>query len=109
VDPNLNLVSSRGYGPYYGWLAESISIDQADRLRLIWRETDGEVSVWLLDPNNNFLTNALYGPYFGWDPGAAAKVKSGVSATDANAAADQVTPDGMKQITPSIPIPPPQQ
>ncbi len=108
VDPNLNFVSYKQYGPYYGWLAESISIDEYDRLRLLWRETNGEVSVWMLDANNNYLTNAVYGPYFGWDPGAAAKAKTGVSATSASSAQDQAAADSMKT-TPSIPIPPPQQ
>lgn len=109
VDPNLNYISGKTYGPFYGWLAESISIDQADRLRLIWRETNGEVSVWMLDPNLNYLTSAAYGPYFGWDPASAAKASSGATAANSNATTGQATPDGMKQITPSIPIPPPQQ
>ncbi len=36
---------------------------------LLWKGTDGSISLWRLDPTVSFLTaSATYGPYGGWTP-----------------------------------------
>jgi hypothetical protein len=80
VDPNLNYVTSHVYGPYPGWIPESLSPDQAvpGRMRLLWRETIGQVSIWVVDSDLNFNFNKVYGPFFGFVPDAgAASVRPG--------------------------------
>jgi hypothetical protein len=104
VDPNLNYVNGVNYGAYWGWTPESISIDTADRTRLLWRHTNGAVSIWMVSPTLAGITSQVYGPYFGFDPGAAAKAGTPLLKDSANPAQ---MPDSMKR-TPSIPIPPPE-
>jgi hypothetical protein len=33
---------------------------------ILWKNTDGTATVWLVDENLNFVTSAVYGPYSGW-------------------------------------------
>jgi len=106
VDANLNYVTSNVYGPYAGWIAETVSIDDINRLRVVWRHTNGSISVWIVDTNLNYVTSNVYGPYFGYIPGpiGAAAVKSPLtpSTTGAhNGAADAA----MNTPASSIPIP----
>ena len=36
--------------------------------RLLWRATNGSVSVWKVDSNLNYTDSHIYGPYDGWTP-----------------------------------------
>jgi len=36
--------------------------------RVLWRATDGSVSVWKVDANLNYVDSHVYGPYDGWSP-----------------------------------------
>jgi hypothetical protein len=38
---------------------------------VIWKNTDGRISVWRVDQNLNFQTAYEAGPSFGYDPGFA--------------------------------------
>jgi hypothetical protein len=96
----LNYVTSRVYGPYAGWIPESLSISEngANQLRIIWRETQGMVSVWSLNASLTLLGSQVYGPFFGFSPTAAAQ-KAADSESDANAAS------AMAHDTVSAPMP----
>jgi hypothetical protein len=48
--------------------AQSSGIGGDGVTRLLWRGTDGSISLWKLDGNLNFLGNHNYGPYYGWEP-----------------------------------------
>jgi hypothetical protein len=59
-------------------------------LRLIWRYTNGQVSIWFLNPDLNIVRHHVDGPFFGFNPGPAnwAAVKAPTPGTaDPNAAA----------------------
>ena len=93
VDPNLIYRFSKQYGPYPGWIAETLSADTSgngsSNLRLIWKNVNGQVSIWSLDSSVNLGRNAVYGPYFGYNPGptnGAAVTASTPGATDPEAA-----------------------
>jgi hypothetical protein len=112
VDANLNYLTSHVYGPYDGWIAESLSVEtiggiNKDRFRVIWRNTSGAVSLWLVDANLNLVNSHVYGPYFGWTPssGTSAAVRalsadtssvgsSSDNAADPKAAAAMALPSG---------------
>jgi hypothetical protein len=34
---------------------------------VLWRYTDGSISLWSVDTNLNYITSHLYGPYTGWE------------------------------------------
>lgn len=68
LDPNLNIVFTRSYGPIEGWTAEAIGVGCEGFTRLLWKSTNGAITVWLLDPNLNLVANPVYGPFFGWLP-----------------------------------------
>jgi hypothetical protein len=52
-----------------GVLSAQTSGVGADGLtRLLWRGTDGEISVWRLNANLSFNNFHAYGPYAGWKP-----------------------------------------
>lgn len=94
VNSNLDYVTSRAYGPYDGWIAESVSVEtiggvNKDRFRVIWRNTNGEVSIWIVDANLNLVNSRGYGPYFGYTPsaGASTSVRKSDTAADAQALA----------------------
>jgi hypothetical protein len=36
--------------------------------RVLWRGTDGSISLWKLNTSLNFVTSHAYGPYAGWSP-----------------------------------------
>ncbi|MGH6813901.1 MAG: hypothetical protein ACREDM_16715, partial [Methylocella sp.] len=91
LDTNLNYVTQKYFGPYYGWEAESLSPDTNGNswIRVIWRETKGIVAVWFVDQNLTLQFDPGFGPFFGYDPGtASAAVKSPASG---KAAAGMVT------------------
>lgn len=118
VDANLNYVTSRVYGPYDGWIAESVSVEtiggvNKDRFRVIWRNTSGAVSVWIVDANLNLVNSHVHGPFFGWTPssGTSSSLRASVLDTapdgaafsgqaDPKAAAAMALPSG-----PSTPMP----
>jgi hypothetical protein len=96
VDANLNYVNSQIYGPYDGWTAESLSVDTGgtSRFRLLWRDRDGRVSIWIVDPSLNLVSSRVYGPYVGFDPTGATARKSAQS--DGNQQADTTAAAAMK-------------
>jgi WD40 repeat protein len=107
VDPNLNFYTSRTYGPYNGYTAESLSVDTngvGDRIRLIWRGTDGSTIIWIVDGSLNFISSATYGPFLGYSTsaGAAATDKSANQQVDKQAAAAMNVPSGSVN---SMPMP----
>jgi len=91
VDANLNYVTSRVYGPYNGWTAESLSVETTgfgnNRFRVIWRDTSGEVSLWIVDAALNLVNNHVYGPYWGFVPKGNAVTTGDRGAADPAAAA----------------------
>jgi hypothetical protein len=104
VDPNLNYVSSNVFGPFEGWIPESLSPDQANpgSIRVLWRETMGLISIWVVDSNVNLALNKVYGPFFGFDPHADAvggRVVGGSSTASGQAA------EAMKVNVGSTPMP----
>jgi len=57
------------YGPYNGWSPDFlITLGGASNTYLMWSNTDGSASIWILDANFNFLTSANFGPVAGWHP-----------------------------------------
>ena len=36
--------------------------------RLLWRATNGSISVWKVDSNLNYADSHIYGPYDRWTP-----------------------------------------
>jgi hypothetical protein len=89
------------YAPQPGWLADGLSIDPiTNNLRVLWRRTDGEISIWVVDSNLNLLSsNWVYGPYFGYDPGppgAAAVKSSPKSSTFSKSSADEAADAAMR-------------
>jgi hypothetical protein len=77
LDGDLNLTASIAYGPFDGWTLKSMSVNHALNidpgeitLRLIWRHSDGRVSLWIVNGESLEQTGYHeYGPFFGWDPG----------------------------------------
>ena len=49
LDPAMNYVSYRAYGPYLGWEPLGISTGADNYTRMLWKYTDGTISLWLLD------------------------------------------------------------
>ena len=72
---------SRVYGPYTGWIPGSLSPDQAypGYFRLLWRETQGEISIRGVDSNLGPQFSRAYGPYFGCDPSIGAATTRGLN------------------------------
>jgi hypothetical protein len=48
--------------------AQSSGIGGDGDTRLLWRGTDGSISVWKLNPSLAVLGGHIYGPYYGWQP-----------------------------------------
>jgi hypothetical protein len=74
LDTFLGFEFSKTYGPYTGYTAESLSVSTngtsgASDFRVIWRYSNGSISVWDVDQNLNYLKSYVAGPYFGYDPG----------------------------------------
>lgn len=53
----------RVYGPYPGWVPVNF-----DNRTLLWKDTQGQASVWHMDFDGNLLNYTLFGPYAGWTP-----------------------------------------
>ena len=71
LDSNLNLVNTKVYGPYTGYIAQGLSVGTGtnnNNFRVIWREYDGTASIWNVDTNLNMTNSAQYGPYMSYDP-----------------------------------------
>jgi hypothetical protein len=98
VDTNLNYISQVYFGPYYGWVPESLSVDTNgnDWIRVIWKETQGSVSVWFLDGNLVYQGSNVYGPYFGWNPAVAGNAAASSPANTKAAAGMTATPSSPK-------------
>ena len=63
---NINLLSSREYGPFYGWLPIALTTANNGNSYVLWRHTNGTINLWLVDANLNFVTSRAYGPFDGW-------------------------------------------
>jgi hypothetical protein len=48
--------------------AQTSGIGADGLTRLLWRGTDGEISLWRLDTSLNFVDFHAYGPFAGWSP-----------------------------------------
>ena len=46
-----------------------------NRVCVLWRSTDGLISIWFVDTDLSVITTKAYGPYFGYDltPGLAVR------------------------------------
>jgi DNA-binding beta-propeller fold protein YncE len=67
LDPALNYVESRVYGPYAGWTPVALTM-LGNNTYVLWCYTDGTASIWLVDANLNFVTSKWFGPVAGWVP-----------------------------------------
>jgi hypothetical protein len=64
LDANLNLVTSRNWGPITGWTAQALGLDNFDNIRLIWKSTLGQYSAWTINAALNPIGGSpVYGPY----------------------------------------------
>ena len=48
--------------------AQTSGIGGDGNTRLLWKGTDGSISLWELDLGLNFLFYKAYGPFYGWQP-----------------------------------------
>jgi hypothetical protein len=48
--------------------AQTSGVGSDGYTRILWRGTDGEISLWKLDGNLNYVGSHAYGPYDGWIP-----------------------------------------
>jgi hypothetical protein len=48
--------------------AQTSGVGGDGNTRVLWRGTDGSITLWKLDPVLNFVNNHAYGPYAGWSP-----------------------------------------
>jgi hypothetical protein len=92
VDPTLNVAFHKEYGPYAGYIAETLSADTNGNstLRLVWRNTNGQADVWFLDAALNYIMSKVYVNSVGFNHGPAigAAVKAATPVTaDPQAAA----------------------
>ena len=68
-DGTLNIAS---YGPFAGWQPEVIALSQAvpsyqdNYSRVVWRHTNGAISLWKTGPTGNLVKSFIYGPFSGW-------------------------------------------
>lgn len=77
LDPAMNYVSYRAYGPYLGWEPLGISTGADNYTRMLWKYTDGTISLWLLDPDLNFVTYKQFGPYPTYIPETVSALRNG--------------------------------
>ena len=72
IDPNGNFAPGPELQPTPGWIPESLSISQDGRnnLRVIWKCTNGRLSVWDVDHTTLQLRSyKAFLPQFGYDAG----------------------------------------
>jgi hypothetical protein len=48
--------------------AQTSGVGSDGNTRVLWRATNGSVSVWKVDPNLTYIDSHIYGPYDGWSP-----------------------------------------
>src|SRR5664279_1828996 len=48
--------------------AQTSGVGNDGYTRILWRGTDGSISMWKLDANVNYVTYHAYGPYDGYTP-----------------------------------------
>src|SRR5947209_6261721 len=48
--------------------AQTSGVGSDGYTRVLWRATNGSVSVWKVDSNLNYTDSHIYGPYDGWTP-----------------------------------------
>jgi hypothetical protein len=48
--------------------AQTSGVGSDGSTRVLWRATNGSVSVWKVDANLNYVDSHIYGPYDGWTP-----------------------------------------
>jgi hypothetical protein len=51
-----------------GAFAQTSGVGSDGQTRILWRGTDGSVSLWNVDASLNYLAYHAYGPYDGWIP-----------------------------------------
>jgi hypothetical protein len=72
LDNSLDLVKymNPAQGPFSGWIPEGLTADTggSSYLRLIWRNTNGQASIWCVDPDLNPCGSYVLGPYVGVAP-----------------------------------------
>jgi hypothetical protein len=102
LDVNLVFQTSATYGqvPFLGWTAYelSCSTNTSNTARLLWRNTNGGLSIWIINPDLTVGTTATFAQPFGWVPGAGAETESAT-----NAAAQAKAQEAMDKATASIP------
>jgi hypothetical protein len=54
---------SNAYGPYPSWQVFNGDVDGADKSHILWRKTDGSISLWRLSPTGDLENAANFGPY----------------------------------------------
>jgi hypothetical protein len=65
-------LTSAVYGPFAGWQPDAIALSQAVRdyqdhySRVLWRHTNGAISLWKLGSTGNLVKSFVYGPFSGW-------------------------------------------
>ena len=57
--------TSQAYGPYSGWAAAGLAINDDGDSKVIWNSTSDEMSFWDIGSTWAFTSQA-YGPYSGW-------------------------------------------
>src|SRR4051794_14365399 len=48
--------------------AQTSGVGSDGNTRVLWRATNGSVSVWKVDASLNYVDSHIYGPYDGWTP-----------------------------------------
>ncbi|MBV9201720.1 MAG: hypothetical protein JOY83_18720 [Alphaproteobacteria bacterium] len=68
LDANLNFIKSNTFGPVSGWIPVGLGFDPSGNVRLYWRTTANQVTVWVINPSALTMTGSspVYGPYFGY-------------------------------------------
>jgi len=61
-------IEGNEFGPFAGWSPIDVSVGGDGNSRLLWANTNGAASVWVVSPLGAFLTGREYGPYAGWAP-----------------------------------------
>lgn len=79
LDPNLNLVSYVGYGPYGAWAPVALATGNNNYSYLLWRYPGGIATIWKLDGNSNLVSYVVTGAAAGWTP---ENISTGTSGTN---------------------------
>jgi len=53
------------YGPFTGWTAQALAAGPDGKVRVLWTNADGRMSLWSLNADGTYA-HAEYGPFAGW-------------------------------------------